>query len=83
MIIVINCILLSGLFHIGLFRLDNRVVVGNGSAAQLVCPVDHTDETLPFIKPNGILLLKITKGVCWSALCIYDLCFAFCVCTYC
>ncbi|CAL8111218.1 unnamed protein product [Orchesella dallaii] len=44
-------------------RLDNRQVIGsgNGMGAQLVCPVDHTDETLPFIKPAGILFLKITK----------------------
>ncbi|ODN01402.1 Cap-specific mRNA (nucleoside-2'-O-)-methyltransferase 1 [Orchesella cincta] len=44
-------------------RLENRQVTGsgNGMGAQLVCPVDHTDETLPFIKPAGILFLKITK----------------------
>jgi len=45
-------------------RLENRQVIGGGNSGggQLVCPVDHTDETLPFIKPAGIMFLKITKG---------------------
>lgn len=43
-------------------RLENRIVTNSGTNAQLVCPVDHTDETLPFIKPKGVLFLKITKG---------------------
>lgn len=64
-------------FLIGLLRLDNRVVKNCGQAAQLVCPVDHTDETLPYIQPNGILLLKLTKGK------LYELFLYSCVCTCC